>query len=570
MSAPNAEAAAALVAGLAGEGPFVAVISPGSRSTPLALALESDPRCRLHVVLDERAAAFVALGLGRATGQPAVVIGTSGSAAAHYLPAICEAHHARVPLIAISANRPPELWGHGAPQTMRQEGLFRGWVRLEGQLPVPDTAVDPRVFRRWGASARLAAMGSPPGPVHLDAPFREPLWSPGDAPAALAPLRALHGTLALAGEELDALADRLEGRRGLVIAGPAAPQHEGALLGAAAARFAERIGWPILVDAASGLRFGPFGPRRIASYDALCRHSAADALAPEVVLAVGLPPTSKPLHRFLAESGAEMVRLDADGLWLDPDELMALMVRADPAATLAALAARIERPTPPDWCDRWLMRDAAATKILTAHAREGWWSGRIATTAVDALPNGSLLHLASSMPLREVDAFATTSDRSIAVHASRGVNGIDGTLATLLGESLAQGSAPSLGLVGDLALLHDLDGLEAFGCLEASATVVVVDNGGGGIFSYLPIAAHPAFERLFLTPRLADVCEVSRALGARAVRVDDPLGLSRALAEAVPRAGLDVVVATIDREHDVARHAAAFAAVAEVFEGSAA
>src|SRR5690606_503724 len=215
-------------------------------------------------VLDERAAAFVALGLARATGRPAVVVGTSGSAAANWLPAICEAHHARVPLVAISANRPPELWGVGAPQTMRQEGLFRGWVRLEGQLPTPEAAIEPGVYRRWGASARLAATGTPPGPVHLDAPFREPLFAPGAATPSLAPLAALTGRLALDEPALAALADRLAGRRGLVICGPAAPPPAPPSLGDAAARFAATIGWPILADPASGLRFGPHGAQRIA------------------------------------------------------------------------------------------------------------------------------------------------------------------------------------------------------------------------------------------------------------------------------------------------------------------
>ncbi len=558
----NAAAAMALFDGLAADAPLDVVVSPGSRSTPLTLAAKAHPRCRVHVVLDERAAGFLALGLGRRSGRPAVLVCTSGSAGAHYAPAIAEAHHAAAPLIAVTANRPPELHGLGAPQTMRQHGLFGDWVREATLLPVPDGEVPASVWRAAGARARVAALGDHPGPVHLDAPFREPLWSPEQVfPNAVTTSAALHGRRGLDTASLDALEARLAGRRGILIAGPSSPPglgiDEALTLGRA-------LGWPVLADPASGLRFGH---QVVSTYDVVCRSEMLDDLAPEVALTLGLPPTSKSLGRWLMRHGVEVVRLDAAGRGLDPTLGLSQLVVADPALTCAALAERSPKGAPTAWLHAWRSRDAQARAAIDAATAEGDWSGCLARKVVETLGSDAQLHLASSMPIREVDAFCAPGPHHIRVQASRGVNGIDGTVATAAGEALAH-EGPTLALVGDLTLLHDLDGIETI-APETRLTVVVVDNGGGGIFSYLPVAGHddPAtFSELFLTPRRGAAEAVVRALGHRAQRhllteLDAPL---RA---ALDRPGLDVLVVPIDRDTDVARHQQTYAAVADALRG---
>lgn len=558
----NAAAAMALLDGLAADAYLDVVLSPGSRSTPLTLAAEAHPRCRAHVVLDERAAAFLALGLGRRSGCPAVLVCTSGSAAAHYGPAIAEAHHAAVPLVAVTANRPPELHGIGAPQTMRQYGLFGDWLREETLLPLPDDLAPVEVWRLAGARARAAATHDLPGPVHLDAPFREPLWEPGLIfPQPVATRAALRGRRHLDEDGLVCLADQLADRRGIIVAGPASPPD--AELQAALA-LGRALNWPVLADAASGLRFGHDA---ISTYDVACRTEAIDGLVPDVALTFGLPPTSKSLGQWLTRHGVEVIRLDAAGRSLDPTHGLRQLVVADPGVTCTALAGRALASAPPEWLEAWQKVEATARRAIDTATAQGDWSGALVRKLFGALGAQSQVHLASSMPIREVDAFAGPGPHPLRLQANRGVNGIDGTLATAAGEALAHGG-PTVALVGDLTVLHDLDGLEAISP-ETNLTAVVIDNDGGGIFSYLPVAAHEnpqTFSELFLTPRRAKPETVVLALGHRATRVSLS-ELDEPLAAAIGRPGLDVLVVPIDRGQDVAIHQRTYAAVEAALRG---
>lgn len=590
VAAHNAAAAMALFDGLVGPDDLLeVVVSPGSRSTPLTLAAAAHPHCRIHVVLDERAAGFLALGLGRRRGRPAVLVCTSGSAGVHYGPAVVEAHHAAVPLVAVTANRPPELHDVGAPQTMRQHGLFGDWLRHASLLPVPGPAVDPQVFRGAGARARAEATGNLPGPVHLDAPFREPLWQPNlTFPAPVATADTLRGRPYLDPAGLSALRARLHGRRGLIVVGPASPAASPApteLLGLGRA-----LGWPVLADPVSGLRFGH--DEVIATYDVACRSHALDALVPEVVLAVGLPPTSKALNLWIRRHRVPVVRLDPAARRLDPTGTLEMMVVADVGATARALVENSSvdgsavdgsavdgsagdrrgargalTPVDAAWSAAWREVEGCVRASMASELVDPTWSGHVVRALLTALPVDAQLHLASSMPIREVDAFSLTGGHPCPVHASRGVNGIDGTIATAAGEAIAH-PGPTVALVGDLALLHDLDGLETLPG-DLHLTVVAIDNDGGGIFSYLPIAAHedPAtFRRLFLTPRRTDPVPIVKALGHRAarVRLDH---LHDALAAAVTRPGLDVLVVPVDRGHDVTRHREVYATVDAALAG---
>lgn len=563
----NAEAAAALVAGLIAGGVRHAVVSPGSRNTPLVLAFAA-AGIELRAVLDERVAGFYALGLARGSGRPVALACTSGSAGTHYLPALAEAHTSRVPLVVLTADRPPELHGCGAPQTLDQTRLFGAFVKRSRTLPPP---VDVSGARRRALvhaaddAARLAR-SCPAGPVHLDAQFREPLWMPGVDAAPAIPVVEDHPP-ALRLPPPGALAD-VDAPRAVIVCGPdAAPD---AATAEAIARLGRTRGWPVLAEAASGVRFSSDGPDSpiVSTYDALLRGPLA-TLAPDRVLRFGRASTSKPLTRWLAAHAVgRMTAVDPAGERHDPDHL-ARVVEADALAVAEALcdpgAARA-----PQWLARWRSADRAAAGHLRAACAEGWWSGAIVARLMAALPEGAALHAANSMPIRDIDGFALPGASRPTVFTSRGTNGIDGTFATALGEARARGSAPLALLVGDLATLHDAGGLLFGGALldgrwTAPVVAVVVDNGGGGIFEYLPVAAHPdQFERLFLTPQPARLDALCAAAGVGYRAVGDGSALDAALLDGFAAPGITVVHARVDRADDVARHRRVWDAVARL------
>jgi len=557
----NAHCAAQLAAALCPR-PTHVILSPGSRNTALALAFERQPNARLRVVLDERAAGFVALGAGRASHAPAIVLCTSGSAMGHYLPAMMEAAQARVPMIVISADRPAELQHCGAAQTLAQAHAFERWTRLSVALPAADADVDPRWLRNVACRARAAACGSPMGPVHLNAPFRKPLWTAPHRSTELAPATFVKGTVQLDDSAVAALAAELSRKRGVLVLGPTTPAHGPPLeLAGATIQLARALGWPCLADPASSARFGG---ETIGCYDALLRHAAvASALAPQVVLQIGQAPTSKVLVQWLATHAREpTILIDPDGQWHDPASSASTLVVADPAATCEALASRVEACSTA-WLKRWRHHDATAQSALDACCLDGEWEGRVARSVVEALPSHSQLHIASSMPIRDVDSFAYRAN-AVRVYANRGCNGIDGTLSTMLGEALAHPEMTTVSLLGDLAFAHDLGGLTAWANSGARGVAVVVNNAGGGIFEQLPIAQQidrDSFERLFATPQSLDIGAACAAVGVHHQCVAASQ-LSAAIAATTANPGLAVLEVKLDRADSVARRAQAFARVA--------
>lgn len=563
----NAEAAAEIVRALVDGGVRAAVMSPGSRNTPLVLALAAHPAIALWPALDERAAAFFALGLARASGRPVALACTSGSAGAHWLPAVVEAAHSAVPLVLLTADRPPELHGCGAPQTVAQERLFGDFVGFARALPPPRPGGDPRFVRAVVADAVSRALGPPMGPVHLDVPFREPLWLPGVEAAAgpSGPPTVHHRAPRAPGRAAVAAARAriAEARRGVIVCGPdAAPDARAAR---AIADLGARLGWPVLAEAASGVRFGD-GPV-VATYDALLR-GPLGALEPDCVLRFGLSATSKPLARWLSRvGGGRTLLVDPGGRRHDPDRVADALFEADPGAFAEALdGPRADAA----WTARWLGAEEVARHALRAACADGFWSGAVAAALVDALPADGALHAGNSMPVRDVDAFALPRrGRALRVLVSRGANGIDGTIATAAGEALARAPRPMALMLGDLAAVHDAGGLLLAGQLfrrdpPAPLAVVVLDNGGGGIFEHLPIAAHPTqFERLFLTPQAVDLGALCAAAGVGYRAVDDRGALDAALGAALGRPGLTLIHARVDRTLDLDRHRAAWRAVAE-------
>jgi 2-succinyl-5-enolpyruvyl-6-hydroxy-3-cyclohexene-1-carboxylate synthase len=568
MSNVAADTAAAFCATLVDEwcrsGVRDAVVCPGSRSTPMALALARHDGLRVSVRLDERGAGFFGIGLALASQRPTVVLTTSGTAAAELHAAVVEAHHAGVPLIICTADRPPELQDVGAPQTIDQRHLFGRAVRWFADLGVPDEAARPawRSFAsRAVAEAERGASG--PGPVHLNLPFREPLLGrAGELPPPRPAGRPWH-EVAEARTVSEAFAEELRpGSRGLVVVGgrPGVGSEEITAL-------AGELAWPVLADPRSGCRTSGHGV--VGAADALLRDEGfAGEMIPEVVLRLGDPWASKVLSGWLARTAA------AGAVHLAVDSSLSFQ---DPGRDVAAWASGLPRAgarrqgLASTWLERWAAAETAAhtaiDDVLEGHL-EATEPG-VARALYAAVPGNGSIVASSSMPVRDLEWFGRPRQSPPRVLSNRGANGIDGVVSTTLGVA-ASGAGDVFGLIGDLAVLHDASALvrPALRGPAMPAVIVVLDNGGGGIFDFLPQASEldtDDFEQLFGTPQLPAVADLVRGCGYSVHEIATAAELAPALSAAAREAGerglpAFVVVAT-DRKANVAVHAELDAAV---------
>jgi 2-succinyl-5-enolpyruvyl-6-hydroxy-3-cyclohexene-1-carboxylate synthase len=533
-----------------------AVVCPGSRSTPLALALAEHQGVRVHVHHDERSGAFLAVGIGLATGRPALVLTTSGTAAAELHPAVVEADLAAVSLLVCTADRPPELRDVGAPQAIDQVHLYGRSVRWYGDPGVPEAAGTGR-WRAFAARAYATTLGARPGPVHLNLPFREPLvGTAGPLPPArgdgswtsvasvarsLPPARGDGTWVAEVGRGARAalppaaarVVDDLVGRRGVFVAGAADVD------GVALHEVALAIGWPVIAEPRSPAWIA--APPLVRHADAIMRSTrAADLLRPEVIVRLGAPGSSRVVNEWLAGSGGREVVVGTVAGWSDPSASAAIVVEGDPA---------IESVSDPP------MPGEPARPLATPVTEP-----TIARAVVRALPDGAHLVVSSSMPIRDVERYAVPRPgrprRSVIVHANRGANGIDGVVSAAVG--VAAGSrAPTALLIGDVALVHDSNGLLGASGRGIDLVCVVVDNDGGGIFSFLPqarVVADDRFETLFGTPHGLDLVALASAYGVDARRLDPDDDVAAAVAEACDKGGVRVLVIATDRRANVEVH----------------
>jgi 2-succinyl-5-enolpyruvyl-6-hydroxy-3-cyclohexene-1-carboxylate synthase len=578
----NLDLASALVGQLVASGVRNAVICPGSRSTPIAVSLASHPGIRSWVLIDERAAAFFALGMARQLASPVAVLSTSGTAAANFLPAVVEARLSRVPLIVLTADRPPELRDWGAAQTIDQIKLFGSHVKWFVDMPVP--AADDALTRHARATAARAVQASrtdPAGPVHLNLPFREPLLPSNLGSLLRAPVMSEHGDqngssvrgelshVSPAAVEVDELASHVATEpRGIIVCGPGNVPG----LTAAAVAFSEASGYPILADPLSGVRFGPHARTGVIdAYDPFLRDSVtAESLQPEVVIRVGAVLTSKPLQQFLlARPDRVQVVIDA-GAPRDPSHLATSYISADPAATLADLADKVANfsgSADREWLEAWRAADqATGVAIASELAREeGPFEGRAVAEVAAHLPEGATLVVGNSMPIRDVDAFVRGDRRQLRIVSNRGANGIDGVVSSALGAA-AVADGPVVLIVGDLSFFHDLNGIFAATKFDLDATVVVLNNDGGGIFSFLPQAEQldaTTFEALFGTPTGLDVAAAARLFGASHARPGNWDAFQCELNRAIRNPGLSIVELVTDRNQNVVQHRLVWACVAE-------
>ena len=524
-----------------------AVVCPGSRSGPLALACaEALP---VHTVVDERSAAFFALGAAKATGRPALVLATSGSAGAHFYPAVLEAEAAGVPLIVLTADRPPELHGWGAPQTMDQQHLFGRHVRFFADVGLPEADS----LRHLRAIAARAVEMAADGPVHLNAPFREPLAPEGEsapevshAPEHFAAARILR---VRGVPDVRPVARELSARaRGVIICGLRDAQDD---LGPAVEELARILGYPVIADAASQQHF-------VKHADLILRGDRwANFLAPEAVVRIGGGLSSKILQAY-ADSAPYSVVLHERGEPMDASHRAAAILQGHAPAICRAISA-VARPGEGPLRAAFAEAERRAREALErAFSDAPWGEPLVAREAALAVPAGGILFVASSMPVRDLDAFAPEPRAGVRVLANRGLNGIDGAISTAAGAAAAT-QRPTLALVGDLALLHDLSGLVAAARLRIPLCVLVVNNDGGGIFHFLPIAQHPErFEELFATPHGLDLSGAAQLCGADFARCTDAASLRAALGE---MRGLKLIEARTDRARNVEQHRALQAAV---------
>jgi 2-succinyl-5-enolpyruvyl-6-hydroxy-3-cyclohexene-1-carboxylate synthase len=507
-----------------------AVVCAGSRSTPLALPLAD--RLRVHVRLDERSGAFFALGLALATGRPTVICVTSGTAAAELHPAVVEAHHAGVPLIVCTADRPPELHDTGAPQSINQNGLFAAAVRWSSSPGVPvegqEATWRPLAVRAF-EEAMHGARG--PGPVHLNLEFREPLiGAPGALPSRSGP-KVLGGDRGRGGSSIEM--EPLRGKGFFIAGGPWSQKANPT----GVAGLADTLGWPVLADPLSGSRF----EGAVAAADAIVR---TDPPLPESIVLLGLPWLSRALGTFVsraADAGARIIVVDPWRHWADPQRVATEFHHCSVDEWLDAAVATAA-PSDPQWIDSWREREAKAQRAI-AETLGTRVSEPLVARVVHrhAARTGATLVAAASMPIRDLEWYAEPSPTPPRVLANRGVNGIDGVVSTALGVAVSDsgsgGGEPTIALMGDLTFLHDVSGL--VNLPEAACTFVVLDNGGGGIFSFLPQATSVdphVFEQLFGTPPSSDIGAVARGFGLPVREVSELSELESALAvpESVP------------------------------------
>lgn len=604
------------------------IVSPGSRSTPLVIGLQwvldqqtppdgNDDGLEAHLVLDERSAAFQAVGIARATGLPAVLICTSGTAAVEYHPAVVEAHLAALPMLICTADRPPELQGTGAPQTIDQRKLYGTSVRAYLEpgppaesarsewRPVADDAIDSSIGR--GVSGR-------PGPVHLNLAFREPLvGTVGQLPPPVDLGAADNAASSAPPHELvDQLVARCSGRRVAVVAGERAmstaagrggatlaaqPSGPGELspgrvnsdfgqrspevggptnvsVGPEAVGFldaAHSLGWPVLADPLSGLRLDH--PAVVPNFDPLLRPNVvAESLRPEVVIRLGALVSSKVTNQWLSEV-PEQIAIDPAGWFPDPDCVVTLPIHANPAPIVEALDDAVSDrrldPAPQGWGDRWKRVSDAVGEALEKERSDVGESAALAAV-LDGMPEGGHLVVSSSMPVRDLEWFGPVVRNGVTVHSNRGANGIDGVIATAVGVALT--GAPTAVVVGDLAMLHDVGSL-----VSAAATpnlaIVVIDNGGGGIFSFLSqheLLKSDQFERWWGTPSGADVASLAAGFGLDVADVApaDLGGAARSALATTPERRTPLFRVVSDRSANLTQHRDLLGRLAEAAEAA--
>ncbi|EBF5169769.1 2-succinyl-5-enolpyruvyl-6-hydroxy-3-cyclohexene-1-carboxylic-acid synthase [Listeria monocytogenes] len=561
---------AAFIEELVQAGVKEAIISPGSRSTPLALMMAEHPILKIYVDVDERSAGFFALGLAKASKRPVVLLCTSGTAAANYFPAVVEANLSQIPLIVLTADRPHELRNVGAPQAMDQLHLYGSHVKDFTDMALPENSEEMLRYAKWhGSRAVDIAMKTPRGPVHLNFPLREPLVPILEpSPFTATGRKHHHVHIYYTHEVLDdssiqKMVTECTGKKGVFVVGSIDKKE----LEQPMVDLAKKLGWPILADPLSGLRsYGALDEVVIDQYDAFLKEAEIlDNLTPEVVIRFGSMPVSKPLKNWLESlSDIRFYVVDPGAAWKDPIKAVTDMIHCDERFLLDIMLQNM----PDDakdvaWLSRWTSYNKIAREIVLAEMANTTTleEGKIVAELRRLLPDKAGLFIGNSMPIRDVDTYFSQIDKKIKMLANRGANGIDGVVSSALGASVV--FQPMFLLIGDLSFYHDMNGLLMAKKYKMNLTIVIVNNDGGGIFSFLPQANEPKyFESLFGTSTELDFRFAAAFYDAdyhEAKSVDE---LEEAIDKASYHKGLDIIEVKTNRHENKANHQVLWAKIA--------
>jgi 2-succinyl-5-enolpyruvyl-6-hydroxy-3-cyclohexene-1-carboxylate synthase len=549
-------------------------LSPGSRNTPLAVAAARHDQTDCHVHFDERGAAFRALGYAKATGKPAVLICTSGTAGANYYPAVIETWHSRAPMLILTANRPPELWDCGANQTIDQTHLFGRFTRWFQRLSCPTVEIDPAYVLSTVDQALRLALSTPAGPVHIDCPFREPLapindpvdftdyllpigaWLTGSAPStsfADSTMPAQHTTLESIALELN------QSTRGLLVVGRLDRARQVSSL----VQLAGRLNWPVIADIQSGLRTSHALPQLIAYADLILSFRSGEP-EPVTVLHIGDQPTSKRLHRYLSRIPLERyVHVVSHDRGSDPNSIVTDRIVMDTGTFCDLMLPLVSGPKDTQWLDSWRSQSARVADSLESELDTSptLTEPLAARLVARHAPENTGLWVASSMPIRDLDSFAAPDNAPLSVGANRGASGIDGAIASACGFAAGL-KAPVTALIGDLAALHDLNSLTMVAQSSQPVVIVILNNNGGGIFHFLPVAAcDDVFERCFAAGHGFTFADAARQFGLSYQAPTTPEQFTTNLTRLYSEKASGIIEVPTDRRENHAHHLALIAAV---------
>ena len=551
-------------------------VAPGSRSTPLTIAFARHGEFKVWTVLDERSAGFFAYGIARTKHEPVVLVCTSGTATANFFPAIVEAYQSEVPLIVITADRPPELHGVGSNQTIHQDQMYGTFVKRFISMPVPEDEDVLLRHARWTAT-RAAALTttSPHGPVHINWPFREPLLPPPVSENESQSQHEVHvGSMQVSNQEVEAFAASLQHvKQGLIVCGPQDRQD----LAVPLLKLAETLQFPVLADPLSQLRTsGRLSTLLIDHYDVFLRavmsypeeHPIRRMLQPEVVIRVGHAPTSKVLGQYLSSlKNVRQVVISGHEAWQDPFFTATEIWQAEPVTFLAKLSEIAQGVNDLSYAKIW-QQIATKVKVEILHEVPKWellFEGRVWMELERSVPEGSALFAGNSMPVRDMDSFFALIDRKVRVISNRGASGIDGVVSSALGVS-ASLQAPVFLVIGDLSFYHDLNGLMLAKLYKIPLIVILIQNDGGGIFSFLPQSSQQDVFDYFSTAHGLEFEEIVKSYDGSYRRISSWEQFQAELTEALHRSGLQVLELKTDREENVSLHRRIFSACAKVLE----
>ena len=537
------------------------VVSPGSRSTPMAMVMAEHPELNIHIHVDERSAAFFALGIAKATNKPVAILCTSGTAAANYFPAIIEARYSRVPLLVLTADRPHELREVGAPQAIDQIHLYGQHVKWFADMALPENSNELiRYARTVGARAAAIASQAPAGPVHLNFPFREPLipklneeiFELKERPKGYVQVR--NGELTISEDEFREISQKLNGyKKGIIVCGNIADNK----FAQAVTELSTALKFPVLADPLSQLRSGLHPLENIVeAYDTFLRNEdAKEYLKPDVILRFGAMPVSKALTIFLKENHqAEQFVIDGAGGWRDPATLSTEMIFCNEIIFCEQLSGLTEPKESTEFLEKWReMNELTKANMALIKDSQMLSEGRLFYQIAEMLPEEATLFVGNSMPIRDLDSFFLNNHKSIKVMANRGANGIDGTVSTALGSALY--SQPLYLVLGDLTFFHDLNGMIAAKLYGIDIRIIVVNNNGGGIFSFLPQSQSPKnFELLFGTPLNLEFEHAVTMFNGNYTKVTDWDHFRELMKQSSDVKGLNVYEVVTNRDSNLAQH----------------